>query len=253
MYRFLFVLSLMLTATVQAAELRVAVAANFKGTLERLAPVYQQRSGHTLLISSASTGSLFAQIQNGAPFDVFLSADSRRPQALIEDNLALPESAFTYAQGVLVLWSADPNRVRGDGTTLSQMDYQYLALANPRTAPYGQAAQQVLEGMGLWETLKLENRLLIGQSIGQTYSQIASGAAPLGFVALSQIRHPDIKGQGSWWIPPEESYDPIIQQAVILRSAVDPEQARQFMAFLRSPEATGIIRAAGYTPYGGNP
>ena len=251
MKRFFLAFGLMLAATAQADELRVAVAANFQGTLEQLAPLYETRSGDTLLIRSGSTGSLFAQIENGAPFDVFLSADARRPRALIDDNLALAESAFTYARGLVVLWSADPDRIQDDGRTLTRTDYQYLALPNPRNAPYGRAAKQILEGMDLWQPLEQQQSLLRSQNLGQTYSQVASGAAPLGFLALSQIRHPDVRGQGSWWIPPEESYDPITQQAVIPRSAADPERAERFLAFLRSADAAGIIRAAGYTPWEG--
>ncbi|WP_114418426.1 molybdate ABC transporter substrate-binding protein [Marinospirillum perlucidum] len=243
---------LFVATTAQAKEIRVAVAANFNGTLEQLAELYQDTSGHQLVISSGSTGSLFAQIQNGAPFDVFFAADSRRPQALVADGLALSESLFTYAQGVVVLWSADPNQIQDASASLTQGDYQYLALANPRNAPYGAAAQQVLEGLGIWEQLEAEQRLLRGQNIGQTYSQVASQAAPLGFVALSQIKHPQVDGQGSWWLPPTDSYDPIVQQAVILETAEDPQLAAEFMAFIRSPQAAAIIRAAGYTPGEGN-
>lgn len=244
---FTLILGLMLTTASRAAELRVAVASNFQGTLEQLAPLYEKDSGNTLLVSAGSTGALFAQIENGAPFDVFFAADARRPRALVDDSLALPASVFTYARGVPVLWSANPDLITDGGNTLRQADYEYLALAHPRNAPYGVAARQVLESLGLWTRLDEEQRLLRGRNIGQTYSQVASGAAPLGFVALSQIRHPDVRGKGSWWIPPEDSYEPIIQQAVILQSSRNRELAEEFMHFVRSPAAAEIIRAAGYT------
>lgn len=233
------------TASFAAAELRVAVAANFLGTLQVLAEDYRAQSGVRLLISAGSSGALYAQIVNGAPFDVFLSADSARPAALVEAGLAAPGSRFTYAIGVPVLWSARPGLVDDAGAVLRGAGFRHLALADPRNAPYGAAAQQVLEHLGLWQRLGDERRLVRAQSIGQAYSQVASGAAPLGFVALAQVLAEDGSIAGSHWIPPSDWHAPIVQQAVALRSG-DQARSAAFLAWLRSPPAAAAIAAAGY-------
>lgn len=230
----------------QAAELRIAVAANFNGTLLQLASHFEQQTNHKVIISAGSSGALYAQIQNSAPFDIFFSADSRRPELLVKEGLALDDSLFTYAQGVVVLWSADPNLIDAKGEVLKQNHYRYLALANPDNAPYGFAGQQVLTQMGLWDQLNTQQKIIRSQNIGQAHSHIASGAAELGFVALAQIMHPEFKGKGSMWIPPTVSYDPIVQKAVILQSATDKQLAADFMNFIRSPQAAAVIREAGY-------
>ncbi|MGG7567294.1 molybdate ABC transporter substrate-binding protein [Rhodovulum sp. DZ06] len=225
-----------------AAEALVAVAANFADTARFLAAEYGARSGHQVTIASGSTGKIYAQIKAGAPFHAFLSADAERPRLLVEEGLAVPDSRFTYALGRLVLWSADPERIGPDGAaTLSAQDYPRLAIANPRLAPYGLAAQQVLEKLGLWDAL--QPKLARGENIGQAYAMTASGAAPLGFVAAAQA---GAGPKGSAWAPPPEMYDEIRQDAVLLRSGAQNEAAKGFLAYLDLGYARGLIRDAGY-------
>lgn len=239
-------------APVKAAEpLSVAVAANFHGTLEELAARYEAEHGQRLRLSANSSGALYTQIRRGAPFVLFFSADAERPERLVAEGLALADSRFTYAHGVPVLWSARVGVVDAEAEVLREGDFRHLALAEPRNAPYGAVARQVLEALGLWEELAGERRLTRAGSIGQAYSQVASGAAPLGFVALSQVRREDGTIPGSHWFPPAELHEPVRQEAVILsRAEADPrtlEAARAFMAWLRGDEARAVIAAAGYT------
>lgn len=242
----LFLLLSLFCATLAAAEIKVAVAANFHGTLERLAAAYRDASGNGLVISSGASGALTTQILHGAPFDVLLSADTARPARLEADGLTLPGTRFVYAVGVPVLWSPDAQRVDPDGRVLHDGDFRFLAVAEPRNAPYGAAARQVLERLGAWETLAAARRLVKGNSIGQAHSLVASGAAELGFVALAQVQTPD-GIPGSHWMPPPDLFDPIAQSAVALRRADDPAAARHFLAWLRNDEtARRIIRQAGY-------
>lgn len=243
-------------ARADEASVIVAVAANFLATLEQLEPEFERRSGHRLTLAAGSTGSLYAQIANGAPYDVFLAADQARPERAVDAGYAVAGSAFVYAVGTLVLWSADPERVRGpealDG------DFHHLAIANPRTAPYGAAAEEVLRALGRWEPL--QGRIARTQSIAGAWSAVASGAADLGFVALSSVVLPPdyggpgathaaagpAIGSGSWWEPPQELYTPLHQSAVLLTRGADKPGAVAFLEFLRSEEARAAIRRAGY-------
>jgi molybdate transport system substrate-binding protein len=235
-----------LPALVSAAEIKVAVAANFNGTLQRLAPLYTEASGHRLLLSPGSSGALTTQILNGAPFDVFLSADSARPAKLEAEGVAVPGSRFVYTLGVPVLWSASPGLVDDAGEVLQGDGFRHLAIAEPRNAPYGAAAQQIMTGLGVWENLESAGRIVKGNSIGQTHSQVASGAAELGFVALAQIQAVDGIA-GSYWVPPADLYVPIEQAAVALQRADDPDAAQDFLNWLRSdPAARQLIEDAGY-------
>ncbi|MBK1673661.1 molybdate ABC transporter substrate-binding protein [Ectothiorhodospira shaposhnikovii] len=243
---FLFLLFTSIT-TASAAELRAAVAANFLGTLQTLTAAYEAETGHKINLSAGASGALYAQVVNGAPFDLFFSADTLRAETLVADGLALEDSRFTYAVGVPVLWSSREGYLNDPETLLRSGSYRFLSIADPRNAPYGVAARQILTGMGIWESLDRAGRLVRAQSIGQAYSQIASGAAELGFVALAQVKADDGTIPGSHWIPPAEWFDPIEQQAVILKRAVDMEVARDFMAWIRSPEAVRVIEAAGYS------
>lgn len=237
----------LLPASALADDLRVAVAANFLGSMEQLVAEFEEQREANLVISSGSSGAFYAQIVNGAPFDVFFSADSLRPQTLTAEDLAVADSLFTYAIGVPVLWSADASLIDDQGEVLSSSNYRYLTLADPQNAPYGLAAQQVLTKMRLWDELQDEQRIVTGQSIGQAHSQVASGAAELGFVALSQVTGEDGSIGGSYWVPPTEYFDPIVQQAVILNSTQNRELAETFMEWTRSPRAIEIIEAAGYS------
>ncbi|WP_038043450.1 molybdate ABC transporter substrate-binding protein [Thioalkalivibrio sulfidiphilus] len=242
----LFWLFTLLCAQASATELRVAVASNFTPTLERLAQAYQAEYGVQMAISSGSSGKHFAQIRQGAPFDLFFSADNLRTAELVESGQALPESRFVYAQGVLVLWSPDPERIPADALALlRQGDYRRLAMANPRVAPYGTAAEAVIEAHGIQVP---RGRLVTGQSIGHAFNFIITGNAELGFVALSQaITWERQHGQGSRWLPDTAHYPPILQEAVQLRQARDPEAAHRFLDWVRNnPEARAIIEADGY-------
>jgi len=224
-----------------AREVRVAVATNFAEVMEELAERFEAASGHEVLVSAASSGAHYAQIRNGAPFDVFLSADRERPELLEREGAAIAGTRFTYAVGRLALWSPDAALVDDRGEVLESGQFRYLAIANPELAPYGAAARQVLEGRGLWDGI--QDRLVRGQDIGQTYAFVFSRNAELGFVALSQIQRPDVETEGSWWLVPDSEHDPIEQQAVLL---VDTPAARQFLAYLRGAEAAALIRSFGY-------
>lgn len=243
--RLFLLISLSFAATASAAEtVRVAVAANFAAPLKELQPLFERQSGHTLSISSASTGTFYAQIRNGAPFDVFLAADRQRPERLIDDGMAEASSALIYARGRLLLWSPDPALVDEDGTVLATGDFAHLALANPRTAPYGAAAMQVLQHLGLDESLS--GRLVQGENIAQTWQFVASNNAELGFVALSQPIAANRLSDGSHWLVPQKLYDPIEQMAVVLSPARRSAPAQALMEFLQSDTAVQKIRQMGY-------
>lgn len=228
-----------------ADEVRVAVAANFAQTLTALAEAFTAATGHRVLASTASTGKHYAQIRNGAPFEVFLAADAERPARLEAEGLSVPGTRFTYAVGRLVLWSPRPGYVDADGAVLNQEAFRHLAIANPKTAPYGDAARQVLTHLGLWDSLQA--RLVRGENVGQAFQFIASGNAELGFVALAQIQYPGSPVDGSRWLPPADWYAPLLQQAVLLPRGRDHAAARALLAFLRgSPVARQIIEAHGY-------
>jgi molybdate transport system substrate-binding protein len=227
----------------QAAEVPVAVAANFAAPLEKLAISFEKASGHHLLISSGSSGKLYAQIIGGAPFEVMLSADAERPTRLEKEGAAVAGTRFTYAIGKLVLWSMDPGLVDPAGAVLGTSRFRHVAISNPETAPYGAAARQVLQGLDLWQ--RLAPRLVQGEDIGQTWQFVATGNAELGFMALSQVRAAG-KPQGSLWIVPAKLYRPIEQQAVLLARGKDDPAARAFLDFLRSAPARALIEEFGY-------
>jgi molybdate transport system substrate-binding protein len=207
--------------------------------LERLTPRFEEQSGHTLTVISGATGSHYAQIVNGAPFDVFLAADAERPQRLEAEGRAVAGTSFTYALGKLVLWSADATVVDSAGAVLESGTFKHLALANPTLAPYGAAAQETLTALGLWEGV--QGKLVRGDNIAQTLQFVQSGNVELGFVAMSQLI--DIGNTGSRWDVPATLYDPIVQQGVLLK---DSAPAREFIDFIRSEESRAVIREAGY-------
>ena len=249
MKKLLGMLTLLLAGTAAAAELHVAVAANFLGPLQQLAPVYERTSGHKLLPSAGASGQLYAQIRQGAPFDVFLSADHERPQQLEAEGLAVAGSRFTYATGRLALWSPKAGALGSDGASfLKGGNYRFLAIANPKTAPYGLAAQQVLQKLQLWDSLNEQKKLVTGESIAQTQQFAATGNADAAFVAVSQILKPDGSIDGSNWLPPTDLYEPIDQDCVLLTRSTEQGAARDFLRWLKNDaQALKIIRAAGYT------
>jgi molybdate transport system substrate-binding protein len=233
-----------LTPLAQAGEVRAAVAANFTAPMQQIAPLFEQASGHKVRLSFGSTGKFYAQIRNGAPYDVFVAADSRTPQRLDGDGLTVPGSRFVYALGKLVLWSPQPGMVDVRGEVLHKGGFSKLAIGEPKLAVYGTAAQETLEKLGLWEALL--PRLVRGENITQAYQFAASGNAELGFVALSQIAKGGKVGEGSWWIVPSHYYKPIEQSAVQLSGARDGQAAGAFLDFIKGPQAAAIIRSYGY-------
>jgi molybdate transport system substrate-binding protein len=225
----------------EPGETTVAVAANFIGPAEELAAEFGRRTGHRVILSSGSTGKHFAQITHGAPFTAFLAADEARPLRLEQEGRAVAGSRFTYAVGRVVLWSADPALVDTLGAVLNRGDFQHLALANEKLAPYGEAAVQIMRALGQWE--RLQPRLVRGETISQAFQFVQSGNARLGFVALSQVRALPADRPGSAWMVPARLHRPIRQQAVLL---TDDPVARAFLEFLKSPAARDIITAYGY-------
>ena len=241
MRHYFICLLLLLPCYAFANTIRVAVASNFSEPIKAIAARYESQTGHRLLLVFGSTGKHYAQIKNGAPFELFLAADTNRPQLLEKQGIAIDGSRFTYARGRLVLWSPRNNYVDAKGKVLDSGEYRHLAIANPKLAPYGKAAQQVLESRGLWKTS--QRRLVRGESIGQTYQFVRSGNAELGFVAYSQINRPNHISTGSYWDIPQTLYKPIEQQAVLLKENI---VARDFMSFLRTQEVKSLIKRYGY-------
>jgi molybdate transport system substrate-binding protein len=234
-----------LLTTASAEEVRVAVAANFRAALSEIVKLFERDTRHTALVSSGSSGKFYAQINHGAPFDVFFSADVARPQLMEEEGLAVPGSRFTYAIGRLTLWSPDPNMIKGEGlTVLSNGPFEHLAMANPKTAPYGAAAKHILEALGLWNHIK--GRIVQGENIGQAFHFVYSQNAQLGFVALSQILGPKINGAGSRWDVPENLHEPLRQQAILLITGQQNKAATAFLDYVKGPKARTIIEQFGY-------
>jgi molybdate transport system substrate-binding protein len=231
-------IALAFTPPLSAGEVKVAVAANFTAAMKEIAADFEQASGHHAVVSYGSTGKLYAQIENGAPFEVFLAADQKRPKLLEEKGKA--GGRFTYAVGKLVLWSSDAKQTV-DEQTLRDGGFHKLAIANPKTAPYGTAAVEILRNLGLYDAL--ESKLVIGDTIAQAHQFVATGNAELGFVALAQIALDD--GGGRWPIP-DDLYSPIRQDAVLLGKGKDNPAARALLDYLRSDAVVAIIHKYGY-------
>ncbi|MBU0901227.1 MAG: molybdate ABC transporter substrate-binding protein [Gammaproteobacteria bacterium] len=236
--------ALAFTGNVLAEQVQVAVAANFTAPLQAIASEFEKDTGHSVIAAFGATGQLYAQIRNGAPFEVFLSADERTAAKLEREGLGVSGSRFTYAVGRLVLWSAQAGYVDGSDAVLKASPFRHLAMANPQAAPYGLAASQVLEALGLSETLK--DKLVEGQSITQTHQFIATGNAELGFVALSQVYKEGQLSSGSSWRVPAELHTPIKQDALILKKGLHNPAALAFSEYLKGGKATTIIQSYGY-------
>ncbi|WP_265533352.1 molybdate ABC transporter substrate-binding protein [Pseudomonas saponiphila] len=230
--------------TAQAAEVQVAVAANFTAPIQAIAADFEKDTGHKLVAAYGATGQFYTQIKNGAPFEVFLSADDSAPQKLENEGDAVKGSRFTYAIGTLALWSAKQGYVDSKGQVLKDNQYQHLSIANPKAAPYGLAATQVLAKLGLSE--KVKDKLVEGQNITQAYQFVSTGNAELGFVALSQIYKDGKVSSGSAWIVPAQMHDPIKQDAVILNKGKDNPAAQALVDYLKGPKAAAIIQSYGY-------
>lgn len=229
-----------------AGQARVAVATNFLAPLRALAPDFEAATGHRLRVSSGSTGKLYAQIVNGAPFDLFLAANAREPERLEREGLVVPGGRFTYARGLLVLWGGDQPLAGGDGAKLLQAgDFYRLALANPKTAPYGAAAVAVLKGLRLYPAVRA--KLVRGDNVGQAYQFVATGNAEFGFVAKSQVLSAKVPA-ATWWQVPDRLYPPIEQQAVLLQRGAGNPAARALVEYLQAPATRDRIAAFGYQP-----
>jgi molybdate transport system substrate-binding protein len=230
-----------------APDVRVAVASNFLVPMQQLARDFSAQTGIGVRISSGSTGKLYAQIVNGAPFDLFLAANDREPERLESAGGVQPGTRFTYALGTLVVWSRDPALFHDDNgrAVLTHTDFGHVAIANPQLAPYGAAAQAVLVTLGIMEQLR--SGLISGENIAQAYQYVASGNADIGFIALSQLRQPGQPQGGSYWQVTADLYLPIRQQAVLLAGAQPGPAPRRLWDYLRSESARDTITAYGYT------
>ncbi|WP_019894714.1 molybdate ABC transporter substrate-binding protein [Hydrogenovibrio halophilus] len=224
----------------------IAVAANFTKTIEVIGEAFEQETGHELKFSFGPTGKLYAQISNGAPFDMFFGADEARPQKTIEDGIGVADRYFVYAQGQIALYS-DRYPVKTQArSVLENADFKHLAVANPRNAPYGDRAVEFLKGAGLYDGV--EKKIVSGESIAHAFQYVATGNAPIGFVALSQIVDPEspIFEKGEYWVVPQDTYQPINQGAVVLKRGQDNAAITAFVDFMQSEQAIGIIESFGY-------
>ncbi len=232
---------ILLSGHALADNLRVAVASNFSGAIKQISRQFEADTNHKVVLIIGATGKHYAQIINSAPFDIFLAADVKRPKRLEQEGIALANTRFTYAIGKLVLWSPKSELIDKEGKVLDGSDFRFLAVANPKLAPYGKGAQQILQGRGLWKSLR--KQIVRGENISQTFQFVKSGNAELGFVAYSQIKAPDHSIEGSYWEIPQSLYDPIKQQAVLLK---DTKAAREFLDFMKDDKALKIIKGFGY-------
>jgi len=240
MFRFrllFFFLILSQSLPVSADVIRVAVASNFVFTFKKIAKEFEQKTGHTINVSSGSTGKHFAQIINGAPFDLFFAADLKRPKLLEKRGRVIGKGRFTYAQGKLILWSAKSNLKNIDKVLLDDK-LRFVAIANPKLAPYGYASKEFLESQDLWK--KLKGRVVFGENIGQTYNFVRSGNARVGFIALSQFKK---RNEGSFWRVPESFYSSIEQQVVLLSNK---KAALAFLNYFKTTRVKKVISMDGY-------
>ena len=230
--------------TAHADEVQVAVAANFTAPIQAIAADFEKDTGHKLVAAYGATGQFYTQIKNGAPFEVFLSADDTTPQKLESEGATVKGSRFTYAVGTLALWSAKEGYVDAKGDVLKKNQFKHLSIANPKTAPYGLAATQLLAREGLSDQVK--DKLVEGQNITQAYQFVSTGNAELGFVSLSQIYKDGKVTSGSAWIVPAAMHDPIKQDAVILNKGKDNAAAKALVDYLKGPKAAAVIKSYGY-------
>ncbi|WP_087500080.1 molybdate ABC transporter substrate-binding protein [Pseudomonas sp. SID14000] len=236
--------SLLAFNTAWADEVQVAVAANFTAPIQAIAKDFEKDTGHKLVAAYGATGQFYAQIKNGAPFEVFLAADDSTPAKLEQEKAIVPGSRFTYAIGTLALWSAKPGYVDANGEVLKKNAFKHLSIANPKTAPYGLAASQVLDKLELTEATR--PKLVEGQNITQAFQFVSTGNAELGFVALSQIYKNGKVESGSAWIVPSSMHEPIRQDAVILEKGKDNPAAKALVDYLKGPKAAAVIKSYGY-------
>lgn len=234
-------IALLCLTEARAAEVHVAVAANFAAPIEKLASAFERETGHKLIVATGSTGKFYAQIHAGAPFEVLLAADDETPKKLVAEGLAVAASEFSYARGTLVLWSARAGVVDAQGAVLKRGSFAHLAICNPKLAPYGLAAVETMKSLGLYETLK--PKLVEAENIAQAFQFTATSNADLGFVALSQVIP---LGKTAYWVVPENLHSPIQQDAVLLRKGEANPAAAAFLKYLREDAARALILSYGY-------
>lgn len=242
-----FLLPLLLLSQINSAyagQLQIAVSANFFKPLKVIITQFEKQTGHNVSVSVGSTGKLYAQIINGAPFDLFLAADQHYPSALAEQGFAIKSSQFTYAKGALILWSSDEHLVDNNGLSLQNRELQHLAITNPKTAPYGAATISILKNLNLYEQLK--DKLIEGQNISQTYQQISSGIVKQGFIPLSQVLTDGKIRKGSSWLVPPHLYPEIKQDAILLKQGENNPVAILFLAYLQNDQTLKTLRSFGY-------
>lgn len=227
-----------------ADEVQVAVAANFTAPMKLITANFEKATGHKVALSFGATGKFYAQIRNGAPFDVLLAADDETPARMEKEGLGVTGSRFTYAIGKLILWSAKPGYVDDKGDVLKKGSFEHIALANPKLAPYGAAAVEVMTKLGVMSAL--EPKFVQGENIAQTYQFVSTGNAELGFVALSQVYEDGKLKSGSGWIVPSAIHSPIRQEAVLLSRAKGNLAAEALLKYLKSDKARAVIKAYGY-------
>jgi molybdate transport system substrate-binding protein len=235
---------LLMAQAAWAGDVLVAVAANFAGPMEKIAAAFERETGHKASVVMGGTGKFYAQIKNGAPFEVLLAADSETPKKLLDEGLGVAGSVFTYAQGSLVLWSAKPGFVDAQGAVLKQGGFKHLAICNPKLAPYGRAAVETLKALNLYDSLS--PKFVQAENVAQAHQFTASGNAEIGFVALSQIAPPGKAVEGSYWLAPSNLYAPILQDAILLKKGEGNPAALALMKFLKSEAAKAIILSYGY-------
>lgn len=235
-----------LVLTAQAAPVQVAVASNFAAPMQRIAAAFERDSGHKAVLAFGSTGKFYAQIRHGAPFQLLLAADDETPARLEREGAGVAGTRFTYAVGRLVLWSRQADRVDDQGEVLRSGRFARLALADPKLAPYGAAAHEALEALGLAATMA--PKFVQGESIGQAYQFVATGNAELGLVAMSQVFADGKLNHGSAWVVPQTLHRPIRQDALLLKPGQGEPAALALLAYLRSEKARAILGAFGYEP-----
>jgi molybdate transport system substrate-binding protein len=224
----------------------IAVAANFTKTIEVIGEAFEKETGHELKFSFGPTGKLYAQISHGAPFDMFFGADERRPQKTIDDGIGLADTYFVYAQGQIVLYSDQyPVKTQAQ-SVLENAEFKHLAVANPKNAPYGDRAVEFMKGAGVYAGV--EKKLVYGESIAHAFQYVATGNAPIGFVAMSQVVDPQspVYDKGEYWVVPAETYSPINQGALVLKRGQDNAAIAAFVTFLKTDTAKDIIQRFGY-------
>jgi molybdate transport system substrate-binding protein len=240
----LLALLTLMPAIARADEVQIAVAANFAAPLKQLAADFEKDTGHKLVAAFGSTGKFYTQIKSGAPFEVLLAADDETPARLEKEGDGVAGSRFTYAVGRLVLWSRQTGYVDDQGDVLKKNDFRHLALPNPKLAPYGAAALELLKALGVHDAV--QPKLVVAENLTQVQQFVATGNAELGFVALSQVLKEGKIAEGSGWIVPQKYYTPIRQDAVLLAKGKGKPAAEALLAYLKGDKARAVIKAFGY-------